>query len=431
MKIKSIKITPVIQPIGEFYIASIDAKTALEISFVDRMRVKDKSDEISVYTGIQRPLDKRRITQISAYVKTVDASFPTAIIMSVTEDCADISQDKTELQLTEVSKATVDSLVEDGFIDNNQYIETKKDSFTTRGIAKILDGQHRLAGLEAAIKDTQTKLETKNLSDSDQKELEHELRNLEGFELNVAIFVGKDIHSQAMLFSRVNLAQTKVNPSLVYNLETYTKQVTPQRIAHNITKLFDEEVNSPFYNRIKMLGHKTEDRQTKEFLSQATFVEALMLLMSKDPEKERDIAKRGLFGSTSKITYTEEDYKKYIFNKFMWDNENGKIFDILFNYFTAISEKWKRAWNNEKYLLSKNNCFRAFMLYLREPYNELSNDGRRIPTKDQFLKHFEKLEIRAEDFNSDVFPHGDTGMTRFYKYLIGRISYDELMSKKN
>ena len=427
--IKNIPVFSVSQPIGDFYVASIDAKTILEISYTDRMRVKEKKDEISLYTGIQRPLNATRIKEIKDYVQTVDASFPTSIIISLTEDCARVikNQNKLILQLSEVSTNTIDDLVETGFIDTNSIETAKRESLKTKGLAKVLDGQHRLAGLSAAIQEIKDTLSRMSFEQDEDKRLmlENKLNQLENFQLNVSIFIGYDIHSQAVLFSKVNLAQTKVNPSLVYNLETYTKLATPQRIAHNLAKFLDETPASPFYQTIKMLGHKTEGRQNKEFLSQATIVEAIILLLSKDPEKERDNINRGsFFNKTRSLEYSPEDDRKYIFNKFMRTNEIGKIADILHNYFSAIKNKWSSAWNNDKYLLSKNNCFRALMLYLRTAYDEI---GKEVPSEKDFSKIFERFDLKSTDFKSEIFPHGDGGMSKFYKYLIGKIQYNDLM----
>ncbi len=76
----------------------------------------------------------------------------------------------------------------------SEYVDeiTPELSISLDQVASIIDGQHRLKGLEEA------------------KQGE--------FELSVSIFVGADDATEAMIFSVVNLAQTKVNRSLVYDL---------------------------------------------------------------------------------------------------------------------------------------------------------------------------------------------------------------------
>ena len=69
--------------------------------------------------------------------------------------------------------------------------------------ASIIDGQHRLAGF--------TDLNSRD------------------FELIVSIFIDLPVEDQAMLFATINLKQTKVSPSLVYDLFEETKLRSPQK----------------------------------------------------------------------------------------------------------------------------------------------------------------------------------------------------------
>ncbi len=85
LELASIKIT---QPIGDFFITKISAKKLVEISYSD-IRALSKEREVETYLGIQRPLNIHRakeikeIKEINEYVKNIDASFPSAIILSI------------------------------------------------------------------------------------------------------------------------------------------------------------------------------------------------------------------------------------------------------------------------------------------------------------------------------------------------------------
>ena len=412
------------QRVGSYYITSIKAKDLLAISSVDRMRMVKEGNEIASYLGIQRRLDDSRVKKISEYVKGRDASFPTSILLSITEECAEIIETDTglKIKLKEFSQREIEEK-----IDNQIILGSCRDNYMHGGIAKILDGQHRLAGLAYAIKsldNTQLNL----FKDETNEELLNRLLN---FELNVSMFIGYDIHEQAKLFGVVNLAQTKVNKSLVYNLEEYSKARSPQRICHNIAKILDQSEKSPFYQRIKMLGTKTCGRIYNEPLTQSTFVEALISLISKNPEKDRDILNRKyLFQKGNLEVYSELEKEKYIFRDFFETEKDGEMLDVIWNYFAAIKNKWPEAWENvDNSLLPKNNCFRAFIRFLKDNYNNLTNiKNKGIPSVDEFTVLFEGLEIKDEDFNSnnDIFPRGDGGMSKFYKYLSGKITYAEL-----
>lgn len=423
----NLNVIKVSQNIGSFYIASIKAKNLLEISYVDRMRLKDETSNKSSYLGIQRELKPLRVKQIAQYVQEIDASFPTSIILSVTEDCTEITENNDGsivLTLKPLSKEEIEERINLGFISSTKDESIK--NYYYNGIAKILDGQHRLAGLEYAINSIKTSQRT--LFDTDDSTQNEEiLEKLENFELNVVIFVGYDLYSQAQLFGTINLAQTKVNKSLVYNLEEYTEARTPQSVCHNIAKLLDNSINSPLYHRIKMLGCKTVGRKNFEPITQATFVESLIKMISKEPLKERDILKRkALIGKVKYLEHTDAEKEIFVFRNLFENKKDGEMLDVIWNYFEAIKRRWPNAWEDiDNYLLPKNNCFRALMRYLRDVYPSLNKEK---PAIEDFFKVFEKFEIQDSDFSSTrkIFERGEAGMSKFYKYLSGKISYAEL-----
>ena len=81
-------------------------------------------------------------------------------------------------------------------------------------VARIINGQHRIAGLKS-------------------------LRS-RGFYVNVTRYiVDMDISDQANVFSTINLAQTKVSRSLVYDLYAYAKARSPQKTCHDISRLIE------------------------------------------------------------------------------------------------------------------------------------------------------------------------------------------------
>lgn len=251
-----LKVIRVKQPLGEFYIASIPYDKLLQISYVDRRELASgKKSHYDEYTGIQRQLDQKRTDKISKYVTTIDSSFPTSIVLSVDEKCTSFNEDSLELTLTPYKS-------EKG-LPGDEDISMDK-------IAKILDGQHRLAGLERAAKGRPTLF----------------------FELNVSIFIGTSAEEEAYIFSTINLAQTKVVKSLVYDLAGLATHSSPQKSCHEIAVALDRAEGSPFHQKIKRLGIATPLRQG-ETITQSTFVEALLPYISTDPVQDRDILLRG------------------------------------------------------------------------------------------------------------------------------------------
>ena len=202
------------QPIGDFYVGVIDAEALIDISYADLRRLKAR--DIEEFSGIQRPLSETRVAELQKYVNTVDASFPTGIILAISGSDAKFEK------------------------KNGMMHVTRREN-----VAKILDGQHRIAGLE-------------------------EFRG-DRFELSVTIFIDMDMEDQAMLFATINLKQTKVSKSLMYDLYDFAKTRSPQKTCHNIAKLLNSEPKSPFENKIKILGRATG--KPHETLTQAAFVD--------------------------------------------------------------------------------------------------------------------------------------------------------------
>src|SRR5690606_29998782 len=120
----------------------------------------------------------KRVKEIRQYItQSPDATFPTAVILAVDERCVEYDADKNILALYP-------------YFDENG-----EGSIPVNKIAKVLDGQHRIAGFFDGVGD--------NRSFDFEKD----------FSINVSIFVGIDLPEQAKIFATVNLAQTKVNRS--------------------------------------------------------------------------------------------------------------------------------------------------------------------------------------------------------------------------
>jgi DGQHR domain-containing protein len=244
IKVKCIEVK---QPIGVFYIATIEWYDINNIARADIRRIeKGEGGKVETYLGMQRRLSDSRVKEISQYVQNIDATFPTGIILhinSFSDDLRNVIFDKEKSEMQ---------------------IRVNED------VATILDGQHRIEGLKKGLGET-GKHQTK-------------------FQLNVSIFVDLDMDNQSMVFATVNKAQTKVNKSLVYDLFAFANTRSPQRTAHNIVRLMDESEKSPFYKMVKILG--TADDPDRERITQATIAEAIIKYISKNPMTDRDRLKR-------------------------------------------------------------------------------------------------------------------------------------------
>ncbi len=365
----SFPVLKVKQPIGEFYVGVLSSRRLCEITEFDVRRMFHERG-FETYLGIQRPLNEKRVKEIEEYVSTIDACFPTSVVLSVDGVCA--AYDEKEGTLT---------------LSNYQDAEDPEKSVLYREIAKVIDGQHRIEGL-------------KKFTGPD-------------FDVNVGVFVDIDVAQEGYIFSTVNLAQTKVSKSLAYDLFDLARSNSPQKLCHNIAVALDQNEKSPFYHRIKRLGVATEGR-FNEMLSQATFVEALLVYISKDPVKDRDLYMRG---DTPRKAGAKES-QSLIFRNMMIDGKEMAIADVLWNYFDATRTRWPEGWaaTGRGIILNKTNGFRGLMRFLKDAYLRLTSPGS-VPKVEEFLKIFKRIDMKDDDFNTDVFKPGTSGEVALYHQL--------------
>lgn len=344
------------QPIGTFYLCSIPAKTLLKIVNVSRRGVQ--SD------GVQRELSSSRIKSIGEYCSDPDAIFPTPIVVSVNVG-ANVKIDETGKRI----------IVEDA-----------------EGIiGDVIDGQHRLWGIERSS-------------------------YVDEFTLPVVMMFDLTTEQKAYVFSTINSNQVKVAPSLIYDLFDVAKTRSPHKTVHQIARAMNNSENSPFYNRLKMLGKKTEN-QHNATLSQGTFAKSLLPLISRDPDKDARRIKRG--------EALEQD-NNCILRDYFVDERDEVIIKILMNCFGALKETFLNEWNQPKEnILWKTTGFRAVIYALPS----LIRKGLRekVLTKDYFLLCFAAFSRRLENIGvtltSKDFPSGgEQNQKKLARIIIDAVS---------
>jgi DGQHR domain-containing protein len=374
----------VTQPIGTFWIASIPAKKLLEICHFDIRGIKKDSD-FADFMGIQRELSESRLKEIRKYVQTVDATFPTGIVIAIDERCVE----ETPLKFgAEVESLALGNCAILKISNDMGEVSEGLDPILYRAIARVLDGQHRIAGLQ-------------------------EFPNLE-FDLNVVVFVGLDVAMQASIFSVVNKAQTKVNKSLVYDLFSYEQTPSPEKTCHEVAVALDRIAGSPFSGMIKRLGVATEGR-FGETLSQATFVKALLPYISRDVIADRDAARR-------KKSFPRPDVKireKLILRSFFTDGRDKDLAQLILNYFVAVRAKWPDAWakKGQGWILNKSTGYISFMRFFGLAYCHLSSPGE-VTSTNEFSKLLERVTLDEDFFTSESVKRGTSGEVQIYNELV-------------
>ena len=375
----------VTQPLGDFFIGKMTARDLIDVSWFDVRRLIGDSD-LDKYLGIQRKVSPTRIQEIGKYVNLSDATFPTAVILAVEGRC---------VELEEMDVKGFPGIFSVMKLRNLPGDIGDSDTVLFRGIARVLDGQHRIVGLKESGRDLDT------------------------FDVNVCIFVDADIADQASIFATVNLAQTKVNRSLVYDLMSYNRSRSPERTCHIITVTLDQSEESPFFRRIKRLGVSTRGR-FGEVLTQATVVGSLLPYVSNDVLADRDIGKRKGHWQDSEWY----DRERLIFRKWFIEEKEQEIARQLMHYFEAVRRRWSTAWDSTEKgnMLPRTNGFRAFMSFLRPAFNSLKEGD--FVKMSQFLDLLSQVELEDNDFNTQRYVPGSAGERALFRDLMEQTALD-------
>lgn len=358
-----------IQPIGNMYVAVIDCDVLEYISLTDVRRLREER-EVEEYTGIQRKLSTKREKEIGRYVNLIDASFPNSIILAMSSE--NVSYNKQEKKLKILYK------------DN---------------VAKVLDGQHRIAGLTHYTKTGST------------------------FQCIVTIYIDMELEDQGIVFATINTEQKPVSKSLAADLYEFANSRSPQKTCHTIARVLDQEKQSPFYEKIKILGNANDTE--KETITQDTFVKSVMQYISKDPQADRQIYKQNrLFFSKNKPSYANEKEISKLFLRriFIDDETDQKITQLVVNYFLAVQNKWTNSWNTvaNNNVLNKSTGFVALMKFFKDAclFYKTELDNSDEISKESFIQLFNKIDITDGTFNNQNYLPGAKGQADLYKELL-------------
>lgn len=397
-------VSKVEQPIGEFYVGRMDARTLTKISYTEiRAFIEGTQDKIA---GIQRERSQKRIDEIKKYVNLDYATFPTSIIIAVAPECsrlvsfdpnmtpeeaADVFEDADEQEIDDDDKVFNLLLNSYGDEDDEDYIPAEK-------IAFIIDGQHRVAGLEG-------------------------LEDDKDFDVNISVFVGASEADKAEIFARVNQAQTKVNQSLVVDLASYYEERGPVKFAHEVVLAMNSDEDGPLHDKVKRLGKADPGKGRIQTLAQATVVKPIVDYITSDPETERNKKYRGgFFGSRRK----PDAWQKFIFQPFYDKEDDAGMFLCLTNYFGAVKARWPEVWDDAPAgtVLNRTTGYAALMKFLRPVYLHHCSEPGQILTRKDCDKVFSQIDIDAEDINREEYLPGSSGIGKLYREMMGDMGWE-------
>lgn len=184
----------------DFFLIKLKARDLINISYVS---VRGRDNEAG---AVQRFLNTRRISSIKEFTLH-QASYPSSIVLNWVNHEQNIEFDDNILSIPIVPKS-----------------------------AQLIDGQHRVAGIQAAVEENE---------------------DLGELELPVTIYIGLSTKQCANIFLSINTEQKPVPRSLVYDLYLVAdEEIVDPTIARarDIAEALNTEEDSPYLEEIKTPG---------------------------------------------------------------------------------------------------------------------------------------------------------------------------------
>jgi DGQHR domain-containing protein len=355
------------QPAGTFLFSVVPAIDILQYFEIDRRAYTEDRPE-----GTQREDSKKRVKEIADYVVTSDATFPTSVILSLRNVV-----DEENPNLNKI----------------NYIIDREAKTIEIVGKAEVVDGQHRLEGLQMAEK-------------------LYGAEWVKKFTLPCVFIMDPIDEEKAFIFATINGKQNKVNASLVYDLFGTSSTPDPYHILHKLARTLNFKEGSPFKDRLKMLGKKSDDKVT-ESLTQGTFVQTLIPLISGNPSVDRRLMKEDKWDEMP----LEE---KRVLRDYMLKKRSDLLLPLFENIFNAVKSTWPLEWeNHNKFILSKTTGYIGII----KGINDVLIYGRQkgILTTKYFAHFFQLVKIEMEKDNvtlvKEDFAPGGVGENKIRDYL--------------
>lgn len=323
---------PVIQNQQEFLIGVFSIKQVLKFTkFTSRLIVNFDEENKPIYNEeIQRKVENSRVEKIADYlINDPNATFPTNIVLHIPLAVIEM-QEKNEYKLVVTLNESV-------------FSEVNKRSDNSDVYISIIDGQHRVRGIEIGIDRLEKQIDaiaktlrtvTDSESDLNAKltYFQKRLSDLLNIQLVVSFFIDKPLEYQAMIFSTINRTQKRVSESLVSSLFGLDTGDTPQKTALEVVLTLNSTPESPFYNRIKLYGGSYSNNMSPP-LTQAGMVKSIINLISenlREAENDRYRKRKEL------LKRNVNSQKSLPFRYYYAKNLDTNISDIIYYYFTAV-----------------------------------------------------------------------------------------------
>ena len=313
----------------DFIIGKAKIEEVLQYTMYTERLIVTYDDETPIYNNhVQRKIDKSRVDKIADFlINDETATFPTNVVLGIPQN------------MIESQTLSDDGIINLVFNDKvvQEVVKAKEGDMDANIYVTIIDGQHRIRGIEVAIDRLRAMID-KSCDDKVQY-WQDKLTNLLNIELVISCFIDKILEYQAMIFSTINRTQKRVSQDLVYSLFGLSTADSPYKTALEIVLALNGHPKSPFYKRIKLYGGNY-DKTDSPPLSKATMVKSIVALISTSlRESENDKYRE------RKELRTWKSTKSLPFRLFYANDEDSKIADCMFFFFSSIRNAFSNQWN--------------------------------------------------------------------------------------
>lgn len=314
----------------DFIIGKAKIEEVLQYTkYTERLIIGYDENENPIYNDhVQRKVDKSRVEKIADFlINDETATFPTNVVLGIPQN------------MIESQTLNDDGIINLVFNDKvvQEVVKAKEGDMDADIYVTIIDGQHRIRGIEVAIDRLRAMIDKSG--DDKIQYWQDKLTNLLNIELVISCFIDKTLEYQAMIFSTINRTQKRVSQDLVYSLFGLSTADSPYKTALEIVLALNGHPKSPFYKRIKLYGGNYNKTDSPP-LSQATMVKSIVALISTSlRESENDKYRE------RKELRTWKSTKSLPFRLFYANDEDSKIADCMFFFFSSIRNAFSNQWN--------------------------------------------------------------------------------------
>lgn len=313
----------------DFIIGKAKIEEVLQYTkYAERLIIGYDENENPIYNDhVQRKVDKSRVEKIADFlINDETATFPTNVVLGIPQN------------MIESQTLNDDGIINLVFNDKvvQEVVKAKEGDMDADIYVTIIDGQHRIRGIEVAIDRLRAMIDKSG--DDKIQYWQDKLTNLLNIELVISCFIDKTLEYQAMIFSTINRTQKRVSQDLVYSLFGLSTADSPYKTALEIVLALNGHPKSPFYKRIKLYGGNYNKTDSPP-LSQATMVKSIVALISTSlRESENDKYRE------RKELRTWKSTKSLPFRLFYANDEDSKIADCMFFFFSSIRNAFPNQW---------------------------------------------------------------------------------------